>query len=890
MDNQGPLDLKIFHELGMIRKKCPSCGNYFWTSDKKREKCGDPPCGTYTFIGKPPTKVHLNVKEMRDLFINFFRKDHHFVEPYPVVPRWREDVLLVNASIYDFQPHVTSGVVKPPGNPLVMSQPCIRMNDVDKVGVTGRHLTSFEMLCHDSFNYEKQLVYWNNETVTLCNRFLNEKMGVSQDDIVYKEKPWAGGGNAGNALEVFVSGLEVATLVFMDLVENENGSVEIDGIKYGNMPLKVVDTGYGLERLAWLSLGTPTIFEAIYPEVMKLIRENSTGVFPDYGILSKILDRSLSDDDFNEHRIIGEIADNSDSGLDISRLEEQFEYAKSCYILADHSRSLLFMFSDYVIPSNVKVGYLERLLIRRSLRSAASIGLSISLFELIDAQYRNYSDILHNYPVDFIKEMISRESEKMDSLLKAGTAQIERLIKKQDQITGDDLIKLYDSSGLLPEFVSSRYAEITGKALRVPDNFHELVVAIHEKRRSQKEVVSSYPEIFTRPLYYDDTSIKEFSAIVLYSAENAVILNQTAFYPEGGGQPTDLGYLIYNGRKIDVTKVEKIGKTIVHRINGSIPEHSRVRGFIDYERRRQLMIHHSATHLLLGVTREILGDHVWQNSVQKGIETSRLDVTHYEKISQEQIKKIEMRCLQIITENHSIKVRNMDWNKAISQYGFRLFQGGVPLDSKLRVVEIEGVDVEGCGGTHLSSTYEIGFLKIVSTETVQEGIQRLTFSAGPAALIYTEKIGDVAYRLQEFLSSSLEELDSRLNVFISNSMDAFKYRERSSKIIAELAVEHSKEIFRKGETAVMFSTIPLGKEEINIVIPMILRKKESIILVTRRSDAGINGFSIISNRFDLSNFGTGKEDLLITTKKNSRIVDGTSQRNVDENLIKTLFN
>ena len=145
------------------------------------------------------------------------------------------------------------------------------------------------------------------------------------------------------------------------------------------------------------------------------------------------------------------------------------------------------------------------------------------------------------------------------------------------------------------------------------------------------------------------------------------------------------------------------------------------------------MIHHSATHLLLGVTREILGDHVWQNSVQKGIETSRLDVTHYEKISQEQIKKIEMRCLQIITENHSIKVRNMDWNKAISQYGFRLFQGGVPLDSKLRVVEIEGVDVEGCGGTHLNSTYEIGFLKIVSTETVQEGIQRLTFCAGPAA-------------------------------------------------------------------------------------------------------------------------------------------------------------
>lgn len=890
MNNQGPLDLNIFHELGLTRKKCPSCGNYFWTSDPQREKCGDPPCGTYMFIGKPPTSVHLNVKEMRDLFISFFKKDHHFVEPYPVVPRWREDVLLVNASIYDFQPHVTSGVVKPPGNPLVMSQPCIRMNDVDKVGVTGRHLTSFEMLCHDSFNYENQQVYWNNETVSLCNRFLKEKLGIMQNDIVYKEKPWAGGGNAGNALEVFVSGLEVATLVFMDLVENQNGSIEIDGVKYGSMPLRVVDTGYGLERLSWLSLGTPTIFEAIYPEIMKLIRDNSTGTFPDYGVLSKILDRSLSDDDFNEHRVIGEIGQNNSSGIDVSALEDQFEFAKACYILADHSRSLLFMFSDYVIPSNVKVGYLERLLIRRAMRSASRVSLRISLFDLIDAQYKNYSDILHNYPADFIREMIRRESEKLDMLLKTGTAQVERLIKKQEQITPDDLIKLYDSSGLLPEFVSSRYTEITGKTLPVPDNFHELVVAIHEKRKSQKEEISSYPDLFTRPLYYDDTSIKEFTAIVLYSSENAVVLNQTAFYPEGGGQPTDLGYLLYNGKKIEVTKVEKIGKTIVHRINGNIPDHSRIKGFIDYERRRQLMIHHSATHLLLGVTREILGDHIWQNSVQKGIETSRLDVTHYEKISQEQIKAIERRCLQIITENHTIKVRNMDWNKAISQFGFRLFQGGVPLDSKLRVVEIEGIDVEGCGGTHLNSTYEIGFLKIVSTETVQEGIQRLTFAAGPAALNYTERIGDVAYRLQEFLSSSLDELDSRLKVFISNSLEAFKYRERSAKIIAEQAVDHARELFRKGEAGVFFTEIALSKDEINIVIPMVLRKKENIILIARRSDMGTNGFSMISNRFDLSNLAIGEKDSLSILKKNNRLIEGTSQRIVDENLIKSLFN
>ncbi len=174
-------DLDFFKENNFVRKQCSVCSSYFWTMDDKRGTCGDPACNGYSFIGNSPVYKKYSVDEMRDEFIKFFENDaihHKFVEPYPVVPRWRDDVLLVNASIYDFQPQVTSGLAKPPGNPIVMSQPSIRMLDIDLVGKTGRHLTSFEMLCHDSFNYDNNYVYWKDETIRYSFRFLTERLKV----------------------------------------------------------------------------------------------------------------------------------------------------------------------------------------------------------------------------------------------------------------------------------------------------------------------------------------------------------------------------------------------------------------------------------------------------------------------------------------------------------------------------------------------------------------------------------------------------------------------------------------------------------------------------------------------------------------------------------------
>ncbi|MEM3019232.1 MAG: alanine--tRNA ligase-related protein, partial [Candidatus Bathyarchaeia archaeon] len=159
-------DIALFNRRGFVRKICRSCGKAFWTLNHEKDLCGDQPCVEYEFIGKPPVRKEFTLGSLRESFLSFFeREGHKRIRRYPVVARWREDVYLVGASIYDFQPWVTEGLVPPPANPLTISQPCIRLTDLENVGRTGRHLTSFEMMAHHAFNFPERQVYWINETV-----------------------------------------------------------------------------------------------------------------------------------------------------------------------------------------------------------------------------------------------------------------------------------------------------------------------------------------------------------------------------------------------------------------------------------------------------------------------------------------------------------------------------------------------------------------------------------------------------------------------------------------------------------------------------------------------------------------------------------------------------
>ena len=829
-ESNGPFQLEFFKENGFQRKQCISCKNFFWTQNPGRMTCGDPPCDSYGFIGNPAGKGPLSPDQVRTEFINYFSNDHKYIKPYPVVPRWRDDVLLVNASIYDFQPHVTSGLVPPPGNPLVMSQPSIRMNDLDLVGVSGRHLTCFEMLCHDSFNNSRESHYWKEGTVSRCDGFFSEVVGIKRGEISYKEKPWSGGGNAGDALEVFVRGLEVGTLVFMDLREDPEGNIEIEGSKYSRMEMNIVDTGYGLERISWVTQGSPTVYDSTYGSVISHILRESGVELENISEMGAITQIYSSDPDRLPSEIEKEVRKVVRDDLAINW--DHVEKIRQAYVLGDHARSIILLSRDYVIPSNVKVGYLFRLLLRRSFRAMDHLHFKGTLMEIIKLQASNMKGIVDDFPEKFLQEIIDEERDKYEKSLEKGTEVVRRILKKKGTMEFSDLEMLYDSYGLVPDFVSQIMKE-QGKELVVPADFHARIVEMHsrkEERIGEKDGVSIFKGLETRPLYYDDPNMLEFTSIVLESSDDLLVTNQTAFYPTGGGQPFDTGYFQVGSKKYSVVDVYREGNAVVHRIVGHIEKGTRVKGYVDVARRRQLMVHHTSTHLLLGTLRKLLGDQVWQAGAQKGVESSRIDITYNGKITEETIRRIEHECLSRITENRKVTSRFMDWNRAIDTYGFRLFEGGVPLSRKLRVVEIEGVDVEGCGGTHLSSTAEIGFLKILKVESIQEGIYRFTFAAGNAALNYVESVESDMNQIKNIVRSTEDTVQK-----VEKSIEELIHLRDEVTIVNKEILAH---LFDVGKKLILCDTtvwiVNLEREELlKLAVPMALGKSGTFILSTK---------------------------------------------------------
>ncbi|HIF46714.1 MAG TPA: alanine--tRNA ligase, partial [Candidatus Poseidoniales archaeon] len=198
----GAIDLKVFHDNGFTRRQCRVTNLWFWATDPKRDTCGDSEEDEYTFIGAPiisgfDQRGRELKNSMREAFLGFLeQRDHTIISPYPVLARWRDDIHLTIASIADFQPHITSGEVEPPANPLAISQPCIRLTDVDAVGRSGRHLTTFEMMAHHVFNRpdEGREYYWIEECVQHCHDLLCSTFGIAVEEITYVENPWSGGG------------------------------------------------------------------------------------------------------------------------------------------------------------------------------------------------------------------------------------------------------------------------------------------------------------------------------------------------------------------------------------------------------------------------------------------------------------------------------------------------------------------------------------------------------------------------------------------------------------------------------------------------------------------------------------------------------------------------
>jgi alanyl-tRNA synthetase len=405
-----------------------------------------------------------------------------------------------------------------------------------------------------------------------------------------------------------------------------------------------------------------------------------------------------------------------------------------------------------------------------------------------------------------VREIVDNEVERYGQTIARGTRIIQRAAatyrKKNAPLPLAEMIVLYDSHGIPPEIVREVAAK-EGVGVDLPDDFYSHVAALHAGETAQaedphttlRERVALLPP--TRTLYYDLPGNMEFEAMVLDNFDGYAVLDQTLFYPEGGGQPSDTGSLITAESVVRVEQVVKIGEVILHQTRGgTLPRGEKVKGMIDEERRWSLMRHHTATHILLHACKEVLGSHVHQAGAQKGSESSRLDIRHFRHITPEEIRRIEILANRMVMQDLPVSIRVEDRAHAEQKFGFDLYQGGVPPGAQIRIVQVDG-EVQACAGTHCRTTGEVGPMKIIRIEHIQDGVERIEFAAGNAAIYYMQHLEEILAGAAGTLSVQPDNLPGAVQRFFTEWKDRGKEIDRLQERLTEL---ETKERLNSAET------------------------------------------------------------------------------------------
>ncbi|MBO6990856.1 MAG: alanine--tRNA ligase [Prochlorococcus marinus XMU1422] len=720
--------------------------------------------------------------EIRNAFLKFYSEKLHKIIPSASLIPDDPTVMLTIAGMLPFKP-VFLGLKERPSKRATSSQKCIRTNDIENVGVTARHHTFFEMLGNFSFGdyFKREAIQWAWELVTNIYqlsveniivsvfhedeesaKIWRDEIGIHPDRIVKlgeEDNFWSSGktGPCGPCSELYYDfhpekGLqnidledgdrfiEFYNLVFMQYNRDLNG-------KLTDLKFKNIDTGMGLERMAQILQKKQNNYETdlIFPIIQKICEIANIDYF--------------SSDDKNKI---------------------------SLKIIGDHTRAVIHLISDGVSASNLGRGYILRRLIRRMVRHGRLLGITNEFLPHIatvgiNLMQNNYPDLKNNN--DLILNEIKIEEIRFRETLERGEKLLDELISSgQKLISGFKAFELYDTYGF-PLELTVEIAEEHSISVDVKGFEEEMNVQKERAKAASsnidltlegslereidlfnKTVFNGYKSLLSeaeiKGIFLDSTLVKEATE----GQKVLIVLDQTTFYGESGGQVGDIGTIFSNDVEVLVDNVMRKKNVFLHYgtiKKGKLTIGKKVKTNVSSSNRAKAAANHTATHLLQSALKSVINESVGQKGSLVAFNKLRFDFNSSNPISKDQISKIETLVNSWIMENHALEIKNMSKVEALGKGAVAMF--GEKYDDEVRVVNVPGVSMELCGGTHVKTTSELGSFKIISEEGISAGVRRIEALSGQSALDYFSDRNALVNQLSDLLKANPNQLFERVN-------------------------------------------------------------------------------------------------------------------------------
>ena len=741
--------------------------------------------------------------EIRKTFLDFYESKSHLIIPSSSLIPDDPTVMLTIAGMLPFKP-VFLGLRNRPSPRASSSQKCIRTNDIENVGVTARHHTFFEMLGNFSFGdyFKKEAIQWAWELITDAyhlkpeniiisvfhedhesEKIWRDDIGINPERIIQldaKDNFWSSGatGPCGPCSELYYDfnpekGLknidledgdrfiEFYNLVFMQYNRDSKGILS-------DLEFKNIDTGMGLERMAQILQKKTNNYETdlIFP----IVKEASLIANVDY----------FSSDDRTKI---------------------------SLKILGDHTRAIIHLISDGVVASNLGRGYILRRLLRRMIRHGRLLGIKDDFLSRlaslgISLMQNTYPDLKNNK--ERILREINIEEKRFLETLDRGEKLLNDFISSGEKlISGSKAFELYDTYGFPLELTKEILEEnninvdLDGFAREMEAQKERAKAASQKIDLTLKGSIEREIDLFDQTIFegYDSLNSKGLVKGIFFEANSVekaiqgqavqIILDQTSFYGESGGQVGDTGTISGDGTEIYVDKVIRKKNIFLHCgmvKKGEIFRNQLVETRVDNSNRAKAESNHTATHLLQSALKIVIDDSVSQRGSLVAFNKLRFDFNSPQPLSKEQILQIESLVNAWILENHPIQVKQMEKDEALKAGALAMF--GEKYGDIVRVVDVPGVSMELCGGTHVRKTSDVGSFKIISELGISSGIRRIEALSGQLVLDYLKERDDTVNKLSDLLKASPSQLFERVNSLQSELINKNKEIQKMKDEIA----------------------------------------------------------------------------------------------------------